>query len=75
MGLVWITWWLSSKESAYNAGNAGSVPGLGRSPGEGNVYPLQYSCQEKSHRQSSLAGCSLWGHKESDITECAHAHW
>jgi len=36
------------KESARNAGDLGSVPGLGRSPGEGNVYPLQYSCLEKS---------------------------
>ena len=33
-----------SKESAYNAGDLGSVPGLGRSPGEGNGNPLQYSC-------------------------------
>ena len=32
------------KESAYNAGYPGLLPGLGRSPGEGNVYPLQYSC-------------------------------
>ena len=29
-----------SKESAYNAGDPGSIPGLGRSPGEGNGYPL-----------------------------------
>jgi len=36
------------KESARNAGDLGSVPGLGRSPGEGNVYPLQYSCLENS---------------------------
>ena len=36
------------KESAYNAGDPGSIPGLGRSPGEGNGYPLQYSCLEKS---------------------------
>ena len=35
-----------SKESAYNAGDQGSVPGLGRSPGEGNSYPLQYSWLE-----------------------------
>ena len=34
------------KASAYNAGDPGSVPGLGRSPGEGNGYPLQYSCLE-----------------------------
>ena len=34
------------KESACNAGDPGSVPGLGRSPGEGNGYPFQYSCLE-----------------------------
>ena len=33
-----------SKESAYNAGNLGSIPGLRRSPGEGHGNPLQYSC-------------------------------
>ena len=33
-----------SKESASSAGDPGSIPGLGRSPGEGNGYPLQYSC-------------------------------
>ena len=32
------------KESACNAGDPGSIPGLGRSPGEGNGNPLQYSC-------------------------------
>ena len=32
------------QESAWNAGDPGSIPGLGRSPGEGNGYPLQYSC-------------------------------
>ena len=35
-----------SKESACNAGHPGSIPGLGRSPGEGNGTPLQYSCLE-----------------------------
>ena len=34
------------KASACNAGDPGSIPGLGRSPGEGNGNPLQYSCQE-----------------------------
>ena len=34
------------KASAYNAGNPGSIPGLGRSPGEGNGTPLHYSCLE-----------------------------
>ena len=36
------------KESAYNAGDLGSIPGLGRSPGERNGYLLQYSCLENS---------------------------
>ena len=35
-----------SKTSAYNAGDQVSVPGLGRSPGEGSGNPLQYSCLE-----------------------------
>ena len=36
------------KAPAYNAGDPGSIPGLGRSPGEGNGNPLQYSCLENS---------------------------
>ena len=39
---------LDSKESACNAEDPGSIPGLGRFPGEGNGYPLQYSCLEDS---------------------------
>ena len=35
-----------AKASAYNAGDPGSIPGLGRSPGEGNSNPLQYSFLE-----------------------------
>ena len=35
-----------SKESASNAGDPNSIPGSGRSPGEGNGYPIQYSCLE-----------------------------
>ena len=38
----------AGKESTLNVGNLGSVPGLGRSPGEGNSYPLQYSGLENS---------------------------
>ena len=34
------------KESAYNVGDLGLIPRLGRSPGGGNGYPLQYSCLE-----------------------------
>ena len=36
------------KESACNAGDSGSIPGSGRSPREGNGYPLQYSCLKNS---------------------------
>jgi len=38
----------NGKESTCNAGDLSSIPGLGRSPGEENSYPLQYSCQENS---------------------------
>ena len=44
-----IPWWLNSKESSRNAedaGDAGSISELGRSPGEGNGNPLQYFCLE-----------------------------
>ena len=37
-----------SKESSYNVGDLGSIPGSRRSPGEWNGYPLQYSCLENS---------------------------
>ena len=37
---------LDGKASAHNVGDPGSIPGLGRSPGEGNGNPLQYSCLE-----------------------------
>ena len=42
----WLPWWLSGLESACNAGDAGSIPGLGKSPGEGNGNPLPYSFRE-----------------------------
>ena len=47
------------KESACNVGDLGLIPGLGRSPGEGKGYPLQYSGLEYSP----------WGCKELDTTE------
>ena len=48
---------LSSKEPACNAEDSGSIPGSGRSPGEGNGDPLQYSGLESPmHRGLSLAG-------------------
>ena len=44
------------QESTYSAGDLGSVPGSGRSPGEGNGCPFQYSCLENSmNRETWLA--------------------
>ena len=39
-----LLWWFGGKESTFRAGATGSIPGLERSPGEGNGNPLQYSC-------------------------------
>ena len=51
------------KASAFNAGDPGSVLGLGGSPGEGNGNPLQYSCLENPDGQRNLAGHSPWDHR------------
>ena len=55
-----------SKESACNAGDPGSIPGLGRSPGEGNGNPLQYSCLEnpmdRGTWQATVYGVARVGH-------------
>ena len=57
--------------NAGDAGDSGSIPGSGRSPGGGNGNPLQYSCLEVDG-QRSLVGCSPWGRKELDMTEYTH---
>ena len=57
------------KESACNAGDLGSIPGLGRFPGGGHGNPRQYSCLVNPHGQRSLGGNSPWGCKEWDMTE------
>ena len=53
----------ASKEFACNMGDLGSIPGLGRSPGEGKGYPLQYSGLE------NFLDCVVRGVAESDMTE------
>ena len=59
------------KSSACNAGDLGSIPGSGRSPGEGNGNPLQYSCLQNPMDR----GYSPWGHKGSDTTlQLNHHH-
>ena len=68
------------KASASNAGDPGSIPGSGRSPGEGNgnpfpVVPISNGTHSpvllsgESHGRRSLVGYSRWGRKESDTTE------
>ena len=54
----------SGKESACNAGDACSIPGLGRSPGEWHSNPLQYSCL-KTEKPGGLQSIAC---KESDMT-------
>ena len=56
------------KESAGNTGDLGSIPRLGRSSGEGNGNPLQYSCLENSMDRGAWGGYSPWDCKESDTT-------
>ena len=63
-----------STESTCNAGDLGSIPGLGRFPGGGHGSPLQYSCLENPHGQRKLAGYSPCGHKESDTTKWLSTH-
>ena len=46
--LYWLSRWPSGKESDQQAGDMGSIPGLGRSRGEGNDNPLHYSCLENA---------------------------
>ena len=59
---IWHTDSSVDKESTCNTGDLGLIPVLGRSPGEGKSYPLQYSGLENSMDYSP------WGHKESDMT-------
>ena len=58
----------AGKESTHNAGDLGSIPRLGRSPGEGNGYRLQYSSLENSN------DCIVHGVLESDTTEQLSLH-
>ena len=67
--LSWgLPWWLSGQVSACSVGAAGSVPGLGRSPGEGNGLPTPVFSPGESHAQRRLVGYSLRGCRESDTT-------
>ena len=68
---VWLPWWLSGKESSCNAGDSGSIPELGRSPGGGNGNPLQFSCLGNPTDRGS------WGvtvHRVAESERIEHAH-
>ena len=68
---LWLPQWLNSKESACNAGDArdkGSVPGLGRSPGEMHGNPLQYSYLENPMDRGAWQA-TVHGEAELDTTE------
>ena len=58
------------KASAYNARGLGLIPGLGRSPGEGNGSPLQYCCLENPMDRGAWQ--APWGRKVLDTTEQLH---
>ena len=62
------------KESACNAGDQDSFPGWGRSPGEGNVNPLQYSCLENP-MDIGASWATVMGSQNSDTTERLHFHF
>ena len=57
------------KNPPASAGYVGSIPGFGRSPGEGNGCPLQYSCLESSMDRGAWRAYSPWCCKELDMTE------
>ena len=65
---VGLSWWLSSKESTCNAGDTGSIPGSGRSPGEGNGNLLQYSCLENPRDRGAWLATVHGVGKEFDTT-------
>ena len=65
---------LAGEESACNAGDLGSIPGLGRSPGEGQGYPLQYSGLENS-MYSIVCGVGKSWTQQSDFHFTLSSEW
>ena len=57
------------KECARNVEDLGSIPRLGRFPGEGHGDPIQYSCLENPHGQKNVVGYNPWGHNDLNVAE------
>ena len=64
-----LPWWLHGKESVCSVGDPGSIPGSGRSLGEGNGKPLQDSCLENYMDRGAWRATVCGVAKESDTTE------
>ena len=70
-----LTWWLSGRESACNAGDLGSILGSGRPAGKKKWLPTPVFLPGEVHGQRSLASYSPWGHKKSATTESVRLPW
>ena len=78
--LIWcekgLPWWLRCKEATCNAGDAGSVSGSGRSPGEGNGNSLQYSCpQNPMDRGACWATVQRVAKSQTQLSDWAHTRY
>ena len=69
---VRASWWLCGKQSACHVGDLGLIPGLGRSPGEGKDYPLQYSClgnpMDRGAWWATVHGLQRVGHEKKGLS-------
>ena len=71
---IGLPWWLSGKESACQVGDTGLILGSGRSPGERNGNPLQYSCLGNPMDRGAWWATVHGVEKESDTTSCLPPH-
>ena len=70
MFLPGLPQWFSSKEYAFSEGDVGLIPGLGRSPGEGNGNPIEYSCVENPIKRGAWKPISMRSKKS--WTQCSN---
>ena len=73
--LIRLPYHSDGKASTRNAGDLGSIPGSGRSPGEEMATTPVFLPGKFQGGISCLVGYSPWGHKESDMTERLHFHF